>query len=284
MDLARLPPLLKEAVPVGLTMVVGLAYLKLDSILLGALATPEDVGLYSASYKLVEYLLLGSAVLMNPLFPVLARWHSQDPARFRWLYNRGNDVLLALVLPIPVIVAFTAEAILAVLYPPEFAPSAIALRLLCAALVCLVLVAWHSYTLLAGGRQNVALVYHLVGLVANVALNVVLIKQLGFVGAAIAALLTAVFLTACAYWAAARLVGALPDLSRLPGTLAANAAAGALVWALHQVDLPSLAAGAAAACVYPGLILAFRVTGLEELRRMFAGRATGLHAVPDTQL
>jgi len=103
-DLLRLPPLLREALPVGLTSIVVIAYLRLDSVLLGILGTSEDVGFYGAASRPVEYLILALAVLVNVMFPLLARWYGVDPRRFAALYAHGASALLAVSVPIAVTV------------------------------------------------------------------------------------------------------------------------------------------------------------------------------------
>lgn len=273
-ELWRLAGLLRDAAPVGLTLLLAVVNWRLDGVLLGAMATPTDVGLYGAAFKPVEYLMLGSAVLMNSMFPLLARWYRADPGRFRLAYCRGVDALLAVAVPIAVVLVLVAQPLVLVLYPPEFAPSALALQLLAVAFVFVVFNAWQGFTLLAGGHQRATLAYDAAALAVNVVLNLALIPRLGYMAPVVAAFATNLLASGCAVWAASWLMGARPDVARVPALVLANAMVGVSLWLLLQAGVPWLAAALLASLPYPACLLLFRVTSREELRLFLPGGPT----------
>lgn len=278
-DGRRLWFLLKEALPVGATVFVVVTYLKMDSIMLGILATSEDVGQYGTAYKPIEYLLLASAVVINTLFPLLARWQSTDQQRFQLLHRRGLQVLLALALPVPVLLLLIAEPLITALYAPEFVRAAPAMVVLGGALVFMTVSTWQGFTLLSGGRQRITLAYDVAGLLLNVCLNFVLIAWLGFIGAAMATLGTAVFISGLSTVAASRLLGVGLDLRSVGAVVLANVALGGTLWGLLALGLPWLAATVLAGCSYPVWLLVCRVTNLKELRLLMPNQRTALEGV-----
>src|SRR5579859_3550358 len=205
-DLSLVAGLLRQALPVGLTLLVAVAYLKIDSVLLGLLATPRDVGIYGAAYKPVEYLLLAAAIIVQPLFTLLARWYAIDPVRFEAVYRRGSELLLAYAIPVAVMIACIGEPLVRVAYSDDFAAASLPMLLLSIGVIFMVISSWQGFTLLAGGRQRVTLTYDAAGLALNAILNVVLIRWLGYMGAAIAALATSVFVAACSATATQHLI------------------------------------------------------------------------------
>jgi O-antigen/teichoic acid export membrane protein len=275
LDLRRLPGLLRDSFPVGMTLLLAVAYLKLDGILLGIMAHPEDVGIYGAAYKPIEYLLLAGAVLVQPMFTLLARWHGHDPRRFTFVYRRGAEALLAYALPVAVVTAFVAEPLVRLLYAPGFGPAAVPMRLLAVAMVFMILSAWQGFALLAGGHQRVALLYDAAGLVVNVALNLVLIRWLGYLGAALAALATSVFVAGCAVFAARHFLGVSLSQPALQRLALANVALAACLWLALRLGWPWPVATALGALAYPVWLLACRVTSLEEVRGLL-GHAPSL--------
>ena len=284
-ELSRLPRLLVEAAPVGLTLVLAVIYLRIDSVLLGVLATPHDVGLYGAAFKPIEYLLLASAVVINTLFPLLARSHGRDAARFAALYWRGTDVLLALALPIPIILFAFAEPIVAMFYAPSFLPAALPLRLLGIAVVLMIVSAWQGFALLSAGRQRVTVAYDVVGLALNLTLNFALIPRFGFVGAAIAALGTAAFVSVSASLLTWRLLGVERGGPRVMPLLAANGLFAGLILAASVAGVPWWAGLLVASATYPVLLVVCGVTNRNELRAMADGRrsiSTGVPALETT--
>lgn len=278
-DRQQLWYLLKEALPVGATLFVVVTYLKMDSIMLGILATSEDVGQYGTAYKPIEYLLLASAVVINTLFPMLARWHATDKDRFQALHSRGTQVLLALALPVPVMLLLVAGPLLHTLYAPEFTRAAPALVVLGGALVFMTMSTWQGFTLLAGGRQRITLAYDVAGLLLNVVLNAALITQLGFIGAALATLCTSVFISGASSLAVSRMLGVRLNVTSLGTVLLANAGLGGSLWLMLQLGVPWMAATFLAGLSYPAWLLLCRVTSLDELRLLMPSQRTALEGV-----
>jgi len=272
LDLSRLPAMLRESVPVGLTLLIAVAYLKLDGVLLGVMATPTDVGLYGAAYKLIEYPLLGLTVALSPLFPLLARWYLGDRPKFMMLHRAGLDALTAVTLPLAVLAVLVGEPLLSTMFPPEFLASAGALAVLSFTLVIIAHNGWQGFGLLAAGFQRATFFYDAVGLVVNVGLNLLLIARFGFMGAAWAALLTSLFIGVCSIVAAVRLMGVAAVGARLVGTLAANGALAAVLWALLSAGLPWGVATIAALASYPVWILVFRAVRMAELQSLLPHR------------
>ena len=270
---SRIRPLIVESLPVGVNFIVSIVFLKLDSVLLGLLRPSREVGIYGAAYKPIEYVLLTSVVLIYTLFPLLSRYWGSDSDRFGLVYRRGTEAILAYALPVPVILAVAAPAMVNAVYAPAFAESALPLQILGVAVVFMILSAWQGYVLLAGGRQRLTLAYNTAGMVVNAALNVALILRYGYLGAAVAALVSSVFVSVWAVYAPARFMKATPDVRRVGLVVAANLAMGVLLAAAVGVGLPWWAAVPVALASYPAFLLLFRVTRPSEIRQFLPQRS-----------
>jgi O-antigen/teichoic acid export membrane protein len=228
----RARKLARETVYVGPAALLGIAYLKVDSVVLGALRPSRDVGIYGAAYQPIEYLLLCSAILVNVLFPLLSAWSETDRDRFVRLYRRGSDALVALTLPVPILAGLAGPSIVETVLESRYADSAGVLRLLSVALLFMVVHSWQSYVLLAAGQQRVLFRCMGAALILNAVLDVVLVSAFGYTGAGVAALVTS---AAVCWWttrAMTRLAHASLDRASLARVLIAAvvmAAAGRLV-------------------------------------------------------
>jgi O-antigen/teichoic acid export membrane protein len=276
-DRQLLGPMMRDALPVGLTLLLAVVYLKVDGVLLGVLATREDVGLYGAAQKPIEYLLAGSAVILVPLFPLLSRFCGSDPVAFRQVYRRGSQVILCLTLPIPVGLLFLGQPIVQTLYASAFSASAQPLVVLAAALVAMVYNVFQGFTLLAGNHQRVALLYDAAGLAVNLGLNIFLIPRMGYQGPAIAALVTSLFVLASASIATHRVMGVVFDPLGLGRVVLANALFGLVLWLLVRAGLPWIAAGILASAIYPICLLLVRATSISEIQDLLATRRALAH-------
>lgn len=186
--------LVREALPLGPALLIGVLYLKLDSLVLAVMRPERDLGLYGSAYQPVEYLFLASAVLVNVVYPMLARAHADgDRQDFLRLYRRGTEVLVALTLIVPVSALFVARPLVSTVYGRDYAQAAAPFQLLCVCLVLMTVNAWQSLVLLSGGFQSLTLRYNAIALVLSLVLCIPLVHLIGMVGAAVAAVGTGLF-------------------------------------------------------------------------------------------
>lgn len=270
-DRSLVGPLLHEALPLAPALAVGVLYLKLDTMMVAIFSSRSAVSDYGAAYLPVEYLLLGSAVLIQVLFPLLARHHDRDAAAFDSVYRSGTELLLAVMLPVPLVLLATARPMIALLdHGDEFAGAAGPMIVLSFALAAMVFNAWHSYVMLAVGRQRTMLRFLVIATVANIAIDIPLVIRFDAIGAAWGTLLTSLLLSALALGAVRETSGALTARSvvRLGLPLAAL---GAVVALFHALGIAWWSIPPAAAPVYVAGLVATGVLRPAELRASFAG-------------
>jgi O-antigen/teichoic acid export membrane protein len=225
---ARIRPILREALPLGPALLVGVLCIKLDSFVVAALRPPQDLGIYGAAYQPIEYLFLATAVIINVLFPLLAMaWGAGERHRFLAIYRRGTELLVIVTGFIAVTVVFIAPALVKTAFGPAYGRAAAPLGVLSVALVVMTVNAWQSLVLLSGGHQRVVLRYNLAALGVALVLCATLVHLVGTVGAAISALITGLFVL----WASTRAVRRRMD-AILDGRRLGQVAVAALVTAL----------------------------------------------------
>ena len=270
-DARRVRSLLVESLPIGITTVIVVLYVKSDAVLLQLLASSREVGLFGAAYKPIEYAFLALILPTTVLLPLLSRWYGVDVARYRAVFWRGIDLLLALSLPITAMTLVVSDDLVA-LYAPGFAAAATALRLLALALPSMIVAGWLGFALLAAGRQRVTLAYDAAALVVNVAVNLALIPMIGQDGAAVAALATTAFVVLSAALAVRTWANVGPMRSHAPQLVLVSAALALAVAVGRGAGVPWWAAVCAAACAYPILVIASGAVSLPELRSALPAR------------
>lgn len=186
--------------------------LRLDVVLLGALAGPAVVGTYAVASKYAELLRLPGLAATYVLYPAFSRAGAAVSAT-RVVPLVKKAVLLSVALGAPVFVL--APLVLNGVYGTEFADAVLPAYVLVAGLVldaaAGVVVAW----LFGAGRPGLTSVGAGLGLVVTVVLDVLLIPRYGAVGAAVASSV-AYLTTALALWwcflVTSRSVAARPDV------------------------------------------------------------------------
>ena len=262
----RAIPLFRASVPVGPAMLIGVLYLKLDALMVAALGTRGDVGVYGAAYQPIEYLFLASAIVVQVMFPLLARAHDRDPAMFTRMYRRGTDLVLTAVLPVAVVLVISARPLVRAAYREEYRGSAVPMMLLAVALVFMALNVWQGLVLLAADRQGANFLYLSAAVVLNVMLDIVFVPRLGPAGAAWGTLISAVFLVVCSTLAVARLAGSAPAPVGIMRVVAANALLASAIGGTRLLGVQWAPAAVIGGLLYLPALAWCGVVGRAELR------------------
>jgi O-antigen/teichoic acid export membrane protein len=178
----------RQALPIGVFLIVLNFYSYIDTFMLGLISTYTDTGLYNYAYRIYEGLSYAPAILSALLTPRLSHLASVDLARHRRLAHQGiaAAALLAVALAVPI--AWFAGPLLAVVFGPDARQATLALRLLSGGLAFIFVIWILQAVAISVFRERLLLTTTAIGAVANVALNLHLIPRYGRDGAALATL------------------------------------------------------------------------------------------------
>lgn len=208
-QLSRLRGLLRFGGYVTVSQVVGPLLVHSEKVFIGAFATVQQLPYYAVPYNLSWALTAVPTSLVSVIYPALVRLRAQgDAAGVRETVRRSTRyVFVALLGPVVILVVYARE-ILTVWMGADFAVQASGcLRILAIAVLANVM-AWPAYQLLhAAGRADLTARYHVVELVIHIPASILLISQLGVLGAAIAWLLRVAIDSALLLRAAAEVAG-----------------------------------------------------------------------------
>jgi O-antigen/teichoic acid export membrane protein len=215
--------LIRRSLPMAAQELIGETIFRIDAVILTALTSTVVVGIYGASYRLLESTLflawsVGASVL--PMFSYLTA--DSEPSLGRALEG-VLKALLALMLPVSIAMFVFARPIVSLVYGlPEFNPSVSVLQWLAFAIVAYSIgnLTTTLVMLTQPGRRAVTAWGSVA--VFNIILNFVLIPTYGARGAAAATLVTELVGAAIGLWLAQRVAGR-PRLRRMLGPVAAGA-------------------------------------------------------------
>ncbi len=165
-----------------------------DTFIISFLLTEADIGYYGASQTVLAGVLMIPVAIRMALYPLMARFGSEDEDKLHHLYHKASQYTLMVGLPIAAGVTVLAAPIILLLFGSDFAPAIPALQISVWSIVFALITVPNARLMLVYGRQTPASWLRGVGTVASVGLNLLLIPRLGINGAAIARVLaTAVF-------------------------------------------------------------------------------------------
>jgi O-antigen/teichoic acid export membrane protein len=183
----------------GLAWMSNLAFNTVDMLMLGVLSNPEQVGLYSAAYRILNQVLLAYYILTGALYPQLAR---QEPAQRRSMLR--PRIFLALIAAGAVsafLLAFFRKPLLGVIFGSPFVAAAPLLLLLACVLPLDFLTSYLSNAYLAWSMERGVLVCTMTAASTNIVLNLATIPRYGAMAAAINTLISYGVFLSCLGWA-----------------------------------------------------------------------------------
>lgn len=193
-DVSFVKALLKKALPFGLAFIFGSIYFFIGSVILSKINGDAEVAIFSAAYNIILALLFIPTVYTNAIYPVLSRYYRQSKSELRLLYERSFKYLYIIGIPISVGIFMLSKDILNFLYGAKYSASAIALQIISLYLFLKFINFLLGTVLSSIDRQNKRMLGQGVTAVLNVMLNLLLIPIIGFAGAALATLITEIFL------------------------------------------------------------------------------------------
>lgn len=260
-SLAEAKPVLARSWPLVANVLLGLTIYNSDLIFLRIFKGRESVGLYSAAYQLISFLINMAAAYSLTLLPILTRAAISAEGRDR-LYQRALGQTFSVALPIAVGGALIATQIIETVFRAEYAPAIPALAVLVCTLPFTVAKEVDLIALVVAGRERTIMRMTAAAVVVNLALNLLLIPTWGMLGAAWSTLVTEALRAVFARWCSRRAGYPRALLPAFARAAIAAAAMGLALWFLP--DLPLAAALALGVAVYG---VALTLVGGIELRR-----------------
>lgn len=184
--------ILKESFPLLFSSLMIAVYYNLDIVMLGYMKSQPVVGIYSAAYKIFLTGIIPFGLILNSFFPSLSRvglnknkeLNSIIKNYFMLLFFSGIICALALF--------FGRDLLIRVVFGAKYSPASIPLSILSLNAAVISLNMFFGNPLIAWGRQKEYSLAITAGALTNVILNVILIPEYSYTGAAFATLISEV--------------------------------------------------------------------------------------------
>lgn len=183
------------------SMVVINLYTTTNVVLLGFLRSPEQVGFYTAGYRLV--IILQSLLMMpmsQALFPFIGAAFAQSREKGLDFIRQMFPVVSMITLSAALFLCLFGSSIILLLYGHKFEPSIIVFRIL---VFLPVIIGWSNLlgiqTMLNLKMDKQFFRITALGAMSSVALNFILVSRFGFVGSAITWLVTEILIVTTMY-------------------------------------------------------------------------------------
>ncbi len=209
-DLGFWKDLLGQSLPICVGALVLQLASGLDVILLSFLRSESEVGYYSAAFRLAFLPSSVTGVVGFAMFPVMARYWKDQPAKLGLVTQHLGRVLVLMGLPIVTAGWLFAPSFLSFVYGPGFLPAVLSFRILLGYLLVAHIYCPFYYLLQACGKARAYMKGMMAGAVVGAMANLILIPFYGAPGAAIAKVLAHLLILLTMYRSTRREIVSVP--------------------------------------------------------------------------
>lgn len=275
-DARLIRPLIKNALPLAAAGVMGALMTNMDAIMIGWFRTAHELGLYGAVSRIVQMLYMIPSFLALSAFPIINQLIREgNNEKTRAINEQAAIALLAISLPLFIGGAVIAQPLIKWLFGSAFTEATLALTLLLITLPITFVGSVASYATLAYGKQSIFVPAMLMGLSANIGLNIALIPPHGIAGSAISTVI-ALSLVNGYVWHRLRQTHPISIRGRISKIIIASLVIGAIAFALRTFEFHVATIIAISAAAYLGALWILHEPLLREVK-------SALHGVTNRQ-
>jgi len=173
-----------DSLPLALTYIFIIIYLKADQIILKNIADTHTVGLYAAAVKISEILYFIPSLICASLFPAIMHAKKTDQLAYRSRLNNLYYLMavLSILIILPLFVG--SQFIITTIFGVDYLPAINIFKIYLWSSLPMFLITAISQFLIAENRTKDYLIISFIGALTNITLNIILIPKYGAAGAA----------------------------------------------------------------------------------------------------
>lgn len=191
--------LIKESYLLGIGRIFRQTSLRIDTVLLKFLRSSAEAGLFQGVYRPILALMFIPRNISAALFPVFSRLFEERSDSFENIYRDAFKLFTIIMLPVVITMIFLSKEFVTLLLGERFLPAVPAFRILCMVWGLMSLSVLSLRILTAINRQHLVTLCIGIALIINIVLDLILIPQRGFMGAAWATLFAEVGLIVASF-------------------------------------------------------------------------------------
>ncbi len=194
-DLVIWKELLSRTWPIALSISFNLLYLRMDTIIMSLTRTQAEVGLYGATYRVIDILTMLPAVFMGMVLPVATKYYlDKNKNELKALLQKSFDALIIFAVPIVLGTLIIAKKIMVFVAGDDFAISGEILKVLILAIGSIFVTSLFGYAVVAINKQKVMMWGYLTAAGLTLVGYLYFIPKFGYWGAAWMTVFSEVFI------------------------------------------------------------------------------------------
>ncbi len=202
--------LLKEAYPIGIKVFLRKLSYRIDTLVLAAMKSSVEVGLFHGVYKMIQSLMFLAEGTTKAIFPIFSRYSTTSKASLQQGYEKSFKFLILIGLPFGIFFSYFSKPLITLILGKAFVDATPVLQIFGWVLALMFLSNLMEKMLLVGGKQAYTMLATIVSLCINLALDIILIPKMSYVGASFATLAAEIVMFVLTFYFVFKYVSYIP--------------------------------------------------------------------------
>ena len=186
--------------PLALTIALTLIYFRADTVILALFRPQNEVGLYGATYKVLEVLVQFPYLFLGLILPLLTKFFLSNRLLFELIIQKSFELMMIIIMPMVFSVLILGDKIMVFIAGPEFLISGILLKILIVAVALIYIGALFGYAIVAAELPKKMIKFYFIDAVISIVLYLIFIPQFSYWAAAVITVFTELIITIASYY------------------------------------------------------------------------------------
>lgn len=189
-----------KAWPLAITIALTLVYFRADTIILSLFKPQNEVGIYGASYRVLEVLIQFPYMFLGLILPILTKFFTTNKNLFNLTIQKTFDFLSIIVIPMVLATVILGNKIMLLVAGLEFYLSGDLLKILIFGAAAIYFGSFFGYIIVAADLQKKMIKFYLSDAIISLILYFLFIPIYGYWAAAILTVFTEAFILLSGYY------------------------------------------------------------------------------------
>ncbi|PIY78894.1 MAG: hypothetical protein COY82_00050 [Parcubacteria group bacterium CG_4_10_14_0_8_um_filter_35_7] len=224
--------------PIALSIAFNLVYLKADIIILSLYKSQAEVGIYGATYRVLEIIITFPIMFIGLILPLLTQsWAEKNLEKFKVIMQKSFDALIIITAPLVVGTLFLARPIMILIAGPQFAASGDVLKIIIFATGIIFIGSLFGHTIVAINKQRLMIWGYFATAVVGLICYLIFIPRYSYFGAAFSTVFTEALIGTICFWVVWRTTRFFPSLKVFGKSILASFVMAGFLYFLNEINL-----------------------------------------------
>ena len=186
--------------PLALTIALTLIYFRADTVILALFRPQNEVGLYGATYKVLEVLVQFPYLFLGLILPLLTKFFIYNRLVFELIIQKSFELMVIVIVPMIFSVLILGEKIMVFIAGPEFIISGSLLKVLILAVALIYIGALFGYAIVAAELPKKMIKFYFIDALISIVLYLIFIPLFSYWAAAVITIFTELIITLASYY------------------------------------------------------------------------------------